>query len=393
VALTRRVLLVLASAVVVLAVYVAVQFRADMKVARAAVASYEPIAVDTSFGSSELVDVGSGFPVLSIHGTGGGFDQGLALADGLLDAGYRVIAPSRFGYLGAPIPERTDALAQADAFAELLDQLAVDRAIVTGASAGAITALAFADRYPERTASLLLMVPDCYPPEQAAPEPWSPIRTWAVTTALRSDFLFWAGMRLFPTGMLTTVLATDSDLIEAANPEERARLDAVLAMILPISARADGLLLDAQNTASPPEIGLIASAEDDHYRTADSARLLAGGIAGRNSSSRRTAAMSGPTGRRRSKPLRQHSLAKSYAENELGRGRCARGIRIATPRWVYRRCQKSMSEAMPGALTAAFFLGSSVGICLRLLRTVQSMPRWNLIMAFCTKQKSIATVI
>jgi hypothetical protein len=107
VAVRRRILLVLASAIVVLAGCVAVQFRADMKVAGAAVASYETIAVDTSFGSIELVDVGGGFPVLSIHGTGGGFDQGLALGDGLLDAGYRVIAPSRFGYLGALISERT----------------------------------------------------------------------------------------------------------------------------------------------------------------------------------------------------------------------------------------------------------------------------------------------
>ena len=80
-ALRRRVLLVVASAVVALAIYVAVQFRADMKVSRAAVASHDTIAVDTSFGSIEPVDVGSGFPVLSIHGTGGGFDQGLALAD------------------------------------------------------------------------------------------------------------------------------------------------------------------------------------------------------------------------------------------------------------------------------------------------------------------------
>jgi pimeloyl-ACP methyl ester carboxylesterase len=69
--------------------------------------------------------------------------------------------------------------------------------------------------------------------------------------------------------------------------EERARLDAVLAMIQPISARADGLLLDARNTAAPPEIDLdailvptfIASAEDDRYRTAESARMLAEGIA------------------------------------------------------------------------------------------------------------------
>ena len=73
-------------------------------------------------------------------------------------------------------------------------------------------------------------------------------------------------------------------------PDEcgRGRLDALLAMILLISARADGLLLDAQNTASPPEIDLgntrartfIAAAEDGHYRTADSARMLARGIAG-----------------------------------------------------------------------------------------------------------------
>ena len=181
-ALIRGVLLVLASAFIVLAVYVAVQFRADMRAARAAVASYDTIAVATSFGSIELVDAGIGFPVLSIHGTGGGFDQGLALADGLRGAGYRVSAPSRFGYLGAPIPERTDALAQADAFAELLDQLAVDRTIVMGASAGAMTALAFAERYPERTAALLLMVPAYYPAEQAAPAPWSPPSTvpcWA----------------------------------------------------------------------------------------------------------------------------------------------------------------------------------------------------------------------
>lgn len=62
----------------------------------------------------------------------------------------------------------------------------------------------------------------------------------------------------------------------------------VLAMILPISDRADGLMLDAFNTAAPPETELdtvvaptfIASAEDDRYRTADSARLLAEGIAG-----------------------------------------------------------------------------------------------------------------
>jgi pimeloyl-ACP methyl ester carboxylesterase len=251
--------------------------------ARAAVAAYETSEVATSFGPMETVDVGDGFPVLSIHGTGGGFDQGFVLAEAMYEAGYRVIAPSRFGYLGAPTPARTDATAQADAFAEMLTQLGVEQAVVMGASAGAITALAFAERYPERTAALLLMVPAYYPPEQSAPEPWSPFTTWAVTKAFRSDLLFWAGIEFFPLAMAETVLATDRALIEAAEPVERARLDAVLGMILPISARADGLLLDARNTAAPPRIDLaginvptfIASAEDDRYQTADSARLAA----------------------------------------------------------------------------------------------------------------------
>ena len=130
------------------------------------------------------------------------------------------------------------------------------------------------------------MVPAYYPPEQAAPAPWSPLKTWAITTALRSDLLFWAGTEFFPTAMASTVMATDRALIEAADPRERARLDGFLRMILPISARADGLMLDAQHTAAPAEIALgdiraptfVASAEDDRYRTADSARLLARGI-------------------------------------------------------------------------------------------------------------------
>lgn len=268
--------------------YVWLLYRADMKAARAAIRIYDTIKVDTSYGPVELVDRGSGFPVLSIHGTGGGFDQGLALAEGLRKAGFRILAPSRFGYLGTPVPERNDAVAQADAFAEMLDRLGVERVVVMGASAGAITALAFAARHSDRTAALLAMVPAYYPPERAAPAPWSPIKAWAITTALRSDFLFWAGMQLFPAGMASTVLATDRTLIESADTKERERLDAVLKMILPISARAEGLLLDARNTASPPEIDLggiraptfIASAEDDHYRTADSARLLARSISG-----------------------------------------------------------------------------------------------------------------
>jgi hypothetical protein len=49
------------------------------------------------FGAMEYETAGNGPPCLMIHGTGGGFDQGLAFAAPLVDAGWTVIAPSRFG--------------------------------------------------------------------------------------------------------------------------------------------------------------------------------------------------------------------------------------------------------------------------------------------------------
>ncbi len=247
----RTLLVALVSLLVLGAIWSVATYRSDMNRALERVAAYAPITVETPLGPIETVDVGDGFAVLSIHGTGGGYDQGYEMAADLARAGYRVIAPSRFGYLGAPVPERTDAAAQADAFAALLDALGVESAIVMGTSAGAITALHFAARHPERTAALLPVVPAYFPPEQAAPEPWSPLATWAVTRALRSDVLFWLGLKLAPDRLASAILATDRSILESVDPEERARRDAILWGILPISARADGLILDARNTNAP----------------------------------------------------------------------------------------------------------------------------------------------
>src|SRR5436309_8581878 len=64
--------------------------------------------VNTSAGPIEYAETGTGVTLLSIHGAGGGYDQGLAnVADLVGGGGFRVIAPSRFGYLGTPIPSGT----------------------------------------------------------------------------------------------------------------------------------------------------------------------------------------------------------------------------------------------------------------------------------------------
>ena len=161
----RRVFLLILLGMAAFAVVVGVLFRADMRAARAALDAYETVAAATSVGPVETVDAGDGFPVLSIHGTGGGYDQGYALAAGLHDAGYRIIAPSRFGYLGAPVPDATDARTQADVLAELLDARGVPRreACRSARSASRAAAAAAAASRPSRCSSSIfaLDLPSC----------------------------------------------------------------------------------------------------------------------------------------------------------------------------------------------------------------------------------------
>ena len=106
--------------------------------------------VSTRFGDLEYAEAGNGKPFLMIHGTGGGFDQGLLFARRLVTLGYRVISPSRFGYLRTTFPDDPSSANQADALAELLDHLKIDRIAVAGGSAGALSAIEFAVRHADR---------------------------------------------------------------------------------------------------------------------------------------------------------------------------------------------------------------------------------------------------
>jgi pimeloyl-ACP methyl ester carboxylesterase len=242
----------------------------------------------TRHGPCEYAEAGEGPPLLMIHGTGGGFDQGLLFAAPLIARGWRVIAPSRFGYLGTPFPDDAGPAAQADALADLLDRLAIPRAGVIGGSAGAIPALAFALRHPERTAALIPLVPATFVPGRPSPPPPDAMARWIIERGLRSDVLFWAALRLSRDRMTATLLATDPALVARASPREQARVRAILFGILPVSDRCEGLLNDARWAANPPDLPVAAiaaptlaiSAEDDRFGTADAARHLAATIPG-----------------------------------------------------------------------------------------------------------------
>src|SRR5919108_2301706 len=101
---------------------------------------------------------GVGSPVFVIHRAGGGFDQGLEFTRPLIGNGFRVIAPSSFGYLRTPLPQNTSPEAQADARACLLDVLKLDKVAVFGGPAGAPSAMQLCLRHPERCSAMILGV-------------------------------------------------------------------------------------------------------------------------------------------------------------------------------------------------------------------------------------------
>ncbi len=262
-------------------------FRAAMATAEARVSTGSR-TIPTRFGALEYADAGEGPAVLMIHGTGGGFDQGLAFGRPLVEAGYRLIAPSRFGYLGSDLPDDPGPEAQADAFVELLDHLGLPAVAAVGGSAGALSAIAFAIRHPSRCAALVAVVPATYAPARPTAEPMSPTAAAALEAMLRSDLLFWLATTLAEDRMIGTVLATDPALVRAASPTERERVLAILREILPVSRRTDGFLADAARTADPAPVDLAAiraptlavSFADDRFGTFDAARHIAGAVPG-----------------------------------------------------------------------------------------------------------------
>ena len=240
------------------------------------------------FGTMEYAIAGSGPPVLMVHGTGGGFDQGLAFASPLAAAGWQIIAPSRFGYLRTDFPDDPSSEKQADAFVDLLDHLGIDRAPIIGGSAGALSAMAFAIRHPGRCAALVALVPAAFAPNRPPPRPPNALAEAIIAYGLRSDFLFWLGMTTAEDAMIGTLLATDPKLVHAASPAEQARVPAILHDILPVSARARGLLNDGKLAGSPELVALgkiraptlALSLEDDRFETLDAARHIAASVPG-----------------------------------------------------------------------------------------------------------------
>jgi 2-hydroxy-6-oxonona-2,4-dienedioate hydrolase len=265
------------------------RFEADMALAHTRVARASTL-IATRCGAIEYQEAGSGAPLLVVHGSGGGHDQGMAFMGALSRQGIRVIAMSRFGYLRTPMPADASPAAQADAHACLLDALGIRQAAVLGGSAGAPSALQMAIRHPDRVSALVLLVPLAWKPDAMATSapPLSPRVEHLLMRLIGSDFLFWAGLHVAREHLIRLVLATPPEQVASASAEERARVNAMLDNILPVSARAEGLRSDSALGKNLPPYALesiraptlIVSTRDDGYGTFASAQYTASRIAG-----------------------------------------------------------------------------------------------------------------
>lgn len=215
------------------------RFPRDLREARRRLVVLRTSTAVTPIGPIEYVDRGTGFPLLLVHGIFGGHDAALRLTTPQVLARYRAVAPSRFGYLGTPMPPHADVPMQADAHAALLDTLGVEKAIVYAASAGSTSALQLAIRHPDRVAGLVLQSANVPGPHHERP-----VLPAAVAGVLwRSETLMWLVRTYLSAFIVDSMMGVPSGL--TLSEADLARLEVELDAIFPVRERIEGIMFDA----------------------------------------------------------------------------------------------------------------------------------------------------
>jgi pimeloyl-ACP methyl ester carboxylesterase len=259
--------------------YLARRYHRDLEADRARLAAVSRRAMPTAFGVIEYAERGTGEPLLVIHGIFGGCDSGLVSVDGMFP-GRRVIAPSRFGYLGSSLPPGATPAGQADAFAALLDGLGVASADVLAISAGATSGLLLALRHPERVRHLIVLSGNLPGSPTAEHQPD------ATRLLVRSEFPMWA-VRTLARPVMTRLLGVPRGYPMTA-ADSRVVND-ITGSIFPVKPRAEGVIFDF--FVSNPDVNrydlesvtvptLIVHAADDPLASYEAAQRAAARIPG-----------------------------------------------------------------------------------------------------------------
>ncbi len=209
-----------------------IRYRRDLNAARARLAAVERHVISTKWGAIEYAERGHGDPVLVVHGIYHNCVGGLLSVRDLLPD-RRVIAPSRFGYLGSSMPPNATPAAQADALAALLDALGIGQIDVIGLSAGATSALQLALRHPKKLTHLAVLVGNLPGSPTAVVQP--------ARAKLDRQFMMWALKTFAPSKMARLVAAVPKEF--AMTGEDARFVAEFIDSLFPVSS--EGFIFDA----------------------------------------------------------------------------------------------------------------------------------------------------
>ena len=240
--------------------------------------------IPSPYGDIEYTEGGSGPPVLVIHGSGGGYDQGELVVQAVLGDQFHWIAPSRFGYLRSTFSEGATFDDQAHAYAYLLDQLGVERAAVVAISHGGPSALLLAVLHPERVSSLALISAGVASSD-ATDQAQANRQGEMLVTIYRYDPLYWTITNLFKKQFLE-LMGADDTVIAGLSPQQREMSEQLIDYMNPASPRAAGAAFDNKAAMPNERIAtitaptLIVHATDDTLQLYHNAQFAAATIPG-----------------------------------------------------------------------------------------------------------------
>lgn len=111
--------------------------------------------INTDKGQIEYSIVGKGKPVLFLHGGHSNCKETL-FHKGFDTNKFQLITPSRPGYGKTPLDDKLTPRKTADLVVALLNYLKIDKIVLYAISAGGLTSIELASRYPERVDKLIL---------------------------------------------------------------------------------------------------------------------------------------------------------------------------------------------------------------------------------------------
>ncbi|MDF0673151.1 MAG: alpha/beta hydrolase [Nitrospira sp.] len=251
--------------------------------------AYARITGNSALFPSPLGDVefkrgGTGVPVLVVHGSGGGYDQGELIAKAILDERFDWIAPSRFGYLCSTFRQGATFDDQAEAYAHLLDRLGLSKVAVVALSHGGPSALLFAARYPERVSSLTLVSCGVATPLDAN-QAEANQKGDALTTIFKFEIFYWV-VRKFLRKWLMRLMGVSDRVIENLTAEQRTLVNQVIDYMAPVFHRYAGVALDNKAAMPNERVAairtptLIVHATDDSLQLFHNAEYAAAHISG-----------------------------------------------------------------------------------------------------------------